>query len=195
MNSLSLSLRVWAGAPRSATSRFITPIRSLAVSFRATCKARHSRLYSSMRQRMRSLPRCRSDRPRSPTPDVVEPLRSRGDRARGTAPSSGPSLPTFHPQPAVSPDALHELAPHLPALRTHQARELALAQPRVFKREGLHVPVQPQEPVRRRFSLVATAGAMQSQVPASPPLRAQPGPHHALNGSGHDLFEFPVFSF
>jgi hypothetical protein len=51
------------------------------------------------------------------------------------------------------------------------------------RRPSFHFLVQPQEPVRRRFSLVATAGAVQSQVPTRPPLRAQPRLHHALKGS------------
>src|SRR5271154_6494346 len=130
-----------------------------------------------------------------PAPDVIEPLGPRGDPARGTSPSAWPRPPALDPQPALAPDALHQLAPHLPTLRTHQAGELAIAQPRVFAREGLHFLVQLQQPARRRFSLVATARSMQSQVPARPPLRAQPGFHHALNGSLLVLRAYHFFAF
>jgi hypothetical protein len=39
----------------------------------------------------------------------------------GAASSSGPFPPALHLQPALAPDALHQLAPHRPTLRTHQA--------------------------------------------------------------------------
>ena len=56
MNSLPLSLRMCSSTPRSATSRSITSTRSWAVSLRATCNAKHSRLYSSISDRMRKRP-------------------------------------------------------------------------------------------------------------------------------------------
>jgi hypothetical protein len=67
-----------------------------------------------------------------PTPDVVEPLGLRRDRAGGAASPPGSSPPALHPQPTLPPDALHQLASHLPAVFPQQARELAIAQSQVL---------------------------------------------------------------
>ena len=50
-----------------------------------------------------------------PSPDVVDPLGLRRDRAGGFAASPGSLGPSFDPQPMFAPDALHEFTSGLPA--------------------------------------------------------------------------------
>ena len=76
-----------------------------------------------------------------PSPNVVDPLGFGRDGAGRVAWSSGPLGPPLDPQPVFAPDALHELASHLPALAAQQVDQLAVAQARVPAGEHLDLSV------------------------------------------------------
>ena len=118
-----------------------------------------------------------------PAPDVVDALRLGGDGAGGAATSAGPFGPALDPQPMLAPDALHELASHLPAFAAQEAHELAIAQARILVGEPLDRSVQTQRPVGGLLGFMAMVGTVDAQVPTCLSLRAESGFDHALDRS------------